>query len=351
MQVLMYLPERLCRTAVPDAGSRLEDLLIRLRRPLGMPMSQWSNEVMEAYRKVQRALIRARQSQQGPGSQGAKTISESQREPPPSPTSPQSSTRTSPTSPAAAKGATRSPSRRTAPMDAVQESGDERGDYQAVAAEEPEDEGGEEPEYYEERWTHEQWKDWRKKQWKEWCDDTSSGEDLLWDELQNEEIQVLPDEVLGWLLLRRANLSASSRLSVQALVNNSLMFRDIEVALRDQEEELLQADQGRGQHQAHKRRSFWVEEEGNWGLPAVSSDDIDENAEIHWVGTKLPEDVYDPGPTQEDANQEDEIYWHWEPDGYHGYVADSELHVVDLDHFPKFRSLLQSDSSFRGRHC
>ena len=206
-------------------------------------------------------------------------------------------------------------------MDAVQESGDERGDYQAVAAEEPEDEGEEEPEYYEEKWTDEQWKEWRKKQWKEWYDDTSSGEDLPWDELQNEEIQVLPDEVPGWLLLRRANLSASSRLSVQASVNNSLKFRDIEVALRDQEEELLQADQGRGQHQAHKRRSFW-EEEGNWGLLATSADDIDENAEIHWVGTKLPEDVYDPGQPQDDANQEDEIYWHWEPDGYHGYVAD-----------------------------
>ena len=45
---------------VPDAGARLEDLLIRLRRPLGMTMSQWSNEVQEAYRKVQRALVRAR---------------------------------------------------------------------------------------------------------------------------------------------------------------------------------------------------------------------------------------------------------------------------------------------------
>ena len=49
--LLRYLQDRLCRTPVPDAGARLEDLLIRLRRPLGMTMSQWS--------KVQRALVRA----------------------------------------------------------------------------------------------------------------------------------------------------------------------------------------------------------------------------------------------------------------------------------------------------
>ena len=59
--LLKFLQSRLCRTAVPDAGARLEDLLIRLRRPLGMPMSQWSSYVLEAYRKVQRALVRARQ--------------------------------------------------------------------------------------------------------------------------------------------------------------------------------------------------------------------------------------------------------------------------------------------------
>ena len=59
--LLRFLQRRLCRTAVPGAGARLEDLLIRLKRPLGMAMSQWSTEVMEAYRRVKRALIRARQ--------------------------------------------------------------------------------------------------------------------------------------------------------------------------------------------------------------------------------------------------------------------------------------------------
>ena len=86
--LLKYLQERLCRTAIPDVGSRLEDVLIRLRRPLGMAMSQLSNEVMEAYRKVQRALIKARQLQRFKDKEEVKSVSEPQREPPSKPTSP-----------------------------------------------------------------------------------------------------------------------------------------------------------------------------------------------------------------------------------------------------------------------
>ena len=52
--------------------------------------------------------------------------------------------------------------------------------------------------------------------------------------------------VLGWLLLRRADLSASSRLSVQASVNNSLSSPTRAGTSRPREEELLQADLQRG---------------------------------------------------------------------------------------------------------
>ena len=149
-----------------------------------------------------------------------------------------------------------------------------------------------------------------------------------------EEIQVLPDEVLGWLLLRRANLSAASRLSVQASVNNSLKFQDIETALRDQEEEeLLQADQHRGGHQG-KRRTFWVEEEGQWGLLASNGDDVDEQAEIHWVGSQLAPEVYDPGPgALQDPYDDDEIFWNCELDGWHGYVQDGQGFWLETDGF------------------
>ena len=57
--LLRYLQDRLCRPIFPDVGARLEDLLIRLRRPLDISMSQWSNEMLESYRRVQRTMIRA----------------------------------------------------------------------------------------------------------------------------------------------------------------------------------------------------------------------------------------------------------------------------------------------------
>ena len=59
---------------------------------------------------------------------------------------------------------------------------------------------------------------------------TTRKDDIPWADLEMEEIQVLPDEVLCWLLLRRANLSAQSRLSVQASVANSLKFDAVERA-------------------------------------------------------------------------------------------------------------------------
>lgn len=59
--MIQFLLDRLCRAPVPDAGARLEDLLIRLRRQSGTPFAQWSHEVRETYRRLQRALLRARQ--------------------------------------------------------------------------------------------------------------------------------------------------------------------------------------------------------------------------------------------------------------------------------------------------
>ena len=58
--LLEFLRSRLCQTAVPDAGARLEELLIKLRRPPGMGFAQWSATLLESYGKVQRSLIRAR---------------------------------------------------------------------------------------------------------------------------------------------------------------------------------------------------------------------------------------------------------------------------------------------------
>lgn len=195
--LLRVLRDRLCRTAVPDAGARLEDLLIRLRRPLGMTMSQWSNEVMETYRKVQRALMRAQQQQRerSPKKDKKKTESMSaQSEPqaePPSPTR-------SPTG--------RSPTTRAAAEPHAEADGSQGEGYVPI----PQTQADPDEEHRE--WTDEEWKQWYKEKRKVWEEDSSSsGEDLPWDELEVAELQVLPDEILGWLLLRRANLSASSK--------------------------------------------------------------------------------------------------------------------------------------------
>eukprot|EP00435_Cladocopium_sp_Y103_P024092 s1073_g5.t2 len=317
--LLKFLQDRLCRTAIPDAGARLEDLLIRLRRPLGMSMGQWSNELLEAYRKVQRAMIRARQLQQAKEKPDTRSEPEPAREPSSSPTSLKSPT--SPKSPT--RSSTMSPTRRTG-VDPIQEE-EEGGTYEPVPQDEPEagDDG------YVDWWSPEEWRKWRKEQRKLWeDDDTSSGEDLPWDELQTEELQVLPDEVLGWLLLRRANLSSSNRLSVQASVGNSLRFSDLEMALRDQEEELLAADHGRGGHQS-KKRSYWIEEDGCWGMIVTQPDEFDEN-EVHWVGHQLPNDVYDPG-INHNPEEDDEVYWSWEVDGWHGYVPDGYGFWLETD--------------------
>ena len=301
--LLKFLQERLCRTAVPDAGARLEDLLIRLRRPLGMPMSQWANELQEAYRRVQRAMIRARQLQRG--RDDGRSVSEPQREPVSTPTSPKTPSQVRPAS-------SPSPTRRTRAHAASLDSLDEdEGEPECPVPEGPEAEEDH----------GDKWKAWKTSYKKDWYDDdSSSGEDLPWDELQTEDIQVLPDEVLGWLLLRRANLSASSRLSVQASVNNSLKFNDIELALRDQEEELMAADQNRGQS---KRRSYWVEEEGCWGMVVNPVEDTEEANEVHWVGHQLPPEVYDPGLVAgTESWEDDEVYWNFEADGWHGYSQD-----------------------------
>lgn len=97
------------------------------------------------------------------------------------------------------------------------------------------------------------WKKEQKKWWDE--DDTSSGENLPWDELQTKEMQVVLDEMFGMLFPRRANLSGSHRLSAQVSVSNSLRCSDLEIAFRDLEEKLLVSNHGRG-GQDGKKRSF-----------------------------------------------------------------------------------------------
>lgn len=165
-----------------------------------MPMSLWANEVMEAYRKVQRALIRARKQQRGTESDEKTTVSEPQREPPTRPaSSPTARPPTSPTARTIGKG-----------DGEVRQEGDGLGDYMPVPKESEPDPGHED-------WTDEQWKSWGKQRRQEWYEDDEN--------LQRRRLPLgrAPDGELGGLARRdlglvaveaRANLSAASRLSI-----------------------------------------------------------------------------------------------------------------------------------------
>ena len=76
--LLEYLEQRLGRSPIPDLGTRLEDFLVRLRRQPGARMIQWTTELRECYRRLQRALARARGAprRQKDGSEGGPLLAE-----------------------------------------------------------------------------------------------------------------------------------------------------------------------------------------------------------------------------------------------------------------------------------
>ena len=99
--------------------------------------------------------------------------------------------------------------------------------------------------------------------------------------------------------------------------------------MRDQEEELLQAEAQRQQHGGFRgRRSYWVEEDSQWGLLAdLEAEELDENS-ILWCGSELPEEVYASSPkasaytassdswtTQLPSGQE--LHWEWCDDDFY----------------------------------
>ena len=163
----------------------------------------------------------------------------------------------------------------------------------------------------------------------------------LWEAHDEQLPEVLPSEVLGWLLLRRAGLSSQQRLSVQAAAGNSLKLEAIERALRGMEAELLQNEgHGKGGREPPRRRTYWVEESGHWSLllgEASELEDIVEAGETLYVGERLPHQAYsDPsamwssmtdGWQEQDSPQSswwsasesqdtwpEDVWWYEEPD-------------------------------------
>ena len=161
---------------------------------------------------------------------------------------------------------------------------------------------------------------------------------------------MLPSEVLGWLLLRRAGLTSQLRLSVQAAAGNSLKLDSVERALRGMEEEFLQHEgQGKGGREPPRRRAYWVEESGHWSLllgEPSELDDLVEGGDTLYVGTASPQVYYDT-PVMwhaSDGWQEQDMSptsWWSTPEIQEGWNEDAEQ---------KMRSFVQARQAVKARN-
>lgn len=267
--LIRYLEERLARIPIPDAGTRGEDLLLRLKRPMGMSMSTWCHSVREAYRKLQRALKRARLA--SPASEvdfgGALASGHAASEP-------------------------EQPSFDSAPTEP-----DPAASPKATAAETLGMEGEHSPTQAELRGKG-KGKLVRRGRSKS-SDSSVDGSEMceLWDDLDQGLPEVLPTELIGWIMLRKSSLNAAQRLNVLSSIGNSLRAEDIERGLRGAEDELHLVERekegrakGFGKGKGKNRSSFWIEQDGEWGLLLTDdcdAEDMIEQNEIHWLHARL----------------------------------------------------------------
>ncbi|CAE7939143.1 unnamed protein product, partial [Symbiodinium necroappetens] len=286
--LLEVLEQRLGRTPVPDLGIRLEQLFMRTRRSPGQSMSQWSAELREAYRNLQRAMARARVG--------------------------------SPTK-AGDHGPRLNPSRASAWMMTTEKKEKKTPVSILIMNFLWQMKGVPEltPEYLV-RLLPRRFAPGRQKNGKPGIPDGTDVDEGAGKVPAKEEVEVLPPEILGWLLLRRANLSSASRLAILSVTGNKLEFDLVEKALRDQEEDLLASERQRDPRAARHRRSYWVEDQGEWGLLAEDAFDEaheggDASLDIHWVGSRLPAEVYPVDEIDEEwttyGHDGAEVHWVW----------------------------------------
>ena len=310
--LIKFLEEKLGRTPVPAAGSYAEELFVRMRRPSGMSMATWCSQVRESYRKLQRALKRARQEQ----GEGAPDV--------PAETS---------TSPSPSRSARRG-SRQSVP-----EPQPEGGHDEVPAETDPVTAGFGSP--------TSQGSKGKGKYYRLRPDSSSSsevGEDAAfqeWEALDRGLPEVLPTELVGWLMLRRCGLSAAQRLNVLASIGNSLRAEDVERGLRGAEEDLRlherENDHRKGGPKGGRGRSnFWVEQDGEWGLVVNPGGDFEEAVEegaVTWVGSDIAGVYGLQASSKPSAGEEDdEGFWNQEPDGSYSWwslAMDGEFYHTD----------------------
>lgn len=292
--LIEFLEQRLGKVPVPDAGTKAEELFVKMRRPAGMSMASWCHKVRETYRGLQRALKRARVEQHGsvqesPGTPGS---GRSSRLPRTTPTS----QRPTPTSPRESPSSRRRSSKQTVDEpegDKTPPQADDAGPS-AEAPKTPSEKDSRDYGYDSPAGESEVRRRMRGKgrgsRGRE--DSDTDTEDILagikvWDDLDTGLPEVLPTELVGWLMLRRCSLSSQQRLNIFLSVGNSLKAEDIERGLRGAEEELRLHDREQHPKGGGKkgRPVFWMEHGGEWALLNASEEDMDDwTSDVHWIG-------------------------------------------------------------------
>ena len=100
-------------------------------------------------------------------------------------------------------------------------------------------------------------------------DETSTGDDCwgikIWEELEQGLPEVLPTEILGWLMLCRSSLSSQQRLNVLSSISNSLVQRTSSEGFVGQRMNFVfmkaEAKKGAGK-KGRANAFFWVEQGG-----------------------------------------------------------------------------------------
>lgn len=274
-------------------------------------MVTWCNQLRETYRRVQRALARTGVSKRDAGIQTDETrgvwsevkLNTSQ---PHSGSEPHGEPAENPLNPFEEDVSPR-------------EAGEMRSEHASRIS------------HAEEEQSQEDWDWWSQSGWwshwagyKKWWDDSSWKSERApepshsWEDESTLLPEILPQEVLGWILMRRSGLPSSSRLSIQASAGNSLRLDDIERAMRQQEDELLQIERSR-QQGSPKHRTFWVEKDESWGILLAEPDDLDTvtDDQIHWLSQEEAQAML---AVPEDLTSETEQAWYndgWNDWSYH----------------------------------
>ena len=311
--LLQYLREKLGKLPVPDVGQHLDELFVRVKRHPGVDMVTWCNQVKEAYKKLQRALARTKP--------GMRTIS----------------TQTDRVPSTGSQAGSNVADESAETLQAGQSPGSVRSRKTPVQEEGAEEQEEDVPPGFEDydSWSWSTWQDWDG--WwssrQEWWTDSWRREDrdeVQWEDVEGTLPEILPPEVLGWLLLKRSGLSSQSRLSIQAAAANSMKFDDVERAMRQQEDELMHHERTRGVQQKGHHRSYWIEHEGNWGLVLQDVDEMEQlkDDEVKWLdGSAFAATViggeeastYEAEPTWFSDGWHD---WVWHDDEWHTYYGD-----------------------------